>query len=52
MKISSMIKPPMPLPSVITRGPSSSRMRSDATTAPMAMPIATTPCSAEAWVTV
>ena len=51
IKISAITAPPIAMPSGMTRGPSSSRMRSDATMAPTAMPMATTPCKADACVT-
>ncbi|VZR47548.1 Uncharacterised protein [Escherichia coli] len=40
----------MAMPSGMTLVAMSSRMRMDATTAPTAVPMATTPVSAEAWV--
>ncbi|MNU06876.1 hypothetical protein D3C72_2522240 [compost metagenome] len=41
---------PMPMPSGITLVAMSRRMRMDATTAPTAVPMATTPTRADAWV--
>jgi hypothetical protein len=50
MKFIKITSRPMPMPSGITRVAWSSRMRRDATTAPTAVPSATTPTSAEACV--
>ncbi|MCY1557099.1 hypothetical protein D9M68_939150 [compost metagenome] len=50
MKFMQITSTPMAMPRGITRVAWSSRMRSEATTAPTAVPSATTPTSEEAWV--
>ena len=50
MKFMPSTSSPMAMPSGMTRVAWSSRMRSEATTAPAAVPMATTPTSAEACV--
>jgi hypothetical protein len=50
MKFSRITSSPMAMPSGITLVAMSRRMRSDATTAPTAVPMATTPTRAEACV--
>ena len=51
IKLSSITSTPMAMPSGITRVACSKRMRIDATTAPTAVPTATTPTKDEACVT-
>ena len=51
MKLSNITSTPMATPSGITRVATSRRMRMDATTAPTAVPTATTPTKDEACVT-
>ena len=50
MKFIKITNRPMPMPSGITRVAMSRRMRMDATTAPTAVPMATTPTKLDAWV--
>lgn len=50
MKIMQTTSRPMSTPRGITRVALSRRMRMEASTAPTAVPIATTPTRAEAWV--
>ena len=50
MKFMPITKMPMPMPSGITRVAWCSFMRMEATTAPTAVPMATTPTKLEAWV--
>ncbi len=52
MKFRPITSTPIPMPSGITPVAWSSRQRSEASTAPMAVPIATTPTSEEACVVV
>ena len=51
IKLSKITSSPMPMPRGITKVACSKRMRMDATTAPTAVPMATTPTSEDAWVT-